>query len=97
MRFARLAQIMSEAVRSRGLVVPAFRSPPRTVGVTRSLQRRPDGSFAVSVSLRGRPWSAVVADMIEGVVVANDLDLVAAGRLRAELWDEAARTERLVA
>jgi hypothetical protein len=88
MRFAHVAQAMAEAVRRRGLIVPAFKSPPRTVGVTRSIQWRADGSCAVAVGLRGRPWSAVVADMIEGVVVANSLELGPAGRLRSELWEE---------
>jgi len=93
MRFARVAEVMSEAVRRRGMVVPAFRSPPRTVGLSRSIQRRDDGSCAVAVSLRGRPWSAVVADMIEGVVVANQLESAAAGRLRSELWEEIDRVD----
>ena len=91
MRFAHLAQTMGEAVRRRGLVAPAFRSPPRTVGVTRSVQWRADGSCAVAVGLRGRPWSAVIGDMIEGVIVANDLEAGPAGRLRSELWEELER------
>ena len=88
MRFAQTAQTMAEAVRQRGLLCPDFRSPPRTVGLTRSIQRRPGGSCTVAVGLKGRPWSAVVADMIEGVVVANRLESGPAGRLRSELWEE---------
>jgi len=38
------------------------------------------------VALKGRPWSAVVADMIEGVVVANGLRGAKADRARAALW-----------
>ena len=45
----------------------------------------PDGAI-VSVRLRGRPWVAVLADMIEGVVVANGLSPPDSDRLRAELW-----------
>jgi hypothetical protein len=88
MRFARVAEAMGEALRRRGLVTPAFRSPPRTVGLSRSIQRRSDGSAVVAVGLRCRPWPAVVADMIEGAVVVNDLSSGAAGRLRSELWVE---------
>jgi len=40
----------------------------------------------VSVRLRGRPWIAVLADMIEGVVVTNGLTAPRSDRLRGELW-----------
>ena len=55
------------------------------VGVQRTLRRHPQGAV-VAVQVRGRPWAAVVADMIEGVVVANRLQPPAADRLRTELW-----------
>jgi hypothetical protein len=38
------------------------------------------------VALRDRPWPAVVADMVEGVVAANRLAGVRADRVRAGLW-----------
>lgn len=41
----------------------------------------------MAVQLRNRPWSAIVADMIEGIVVANHLEPGQAHRLRAELWE----------
>ncbi len=40
----------------------------------------------VSVRLRGRPWAAVVADMIEGIVVANGLTGAKADMARSALW-----------
>jgi hypothetical protein len=40
----------------------------------------------VAVRVKGRPWVAVVADMIEGMVVANQLVPPVADRLRAEMW-----------
>jgi hypothetical protein len=40
----------------------------------------------VAVALRDRPWPAVVADMIEGVVAANRLAGVRADRARTALW-----------
>ncbi len=83
--FATAARLLTRAARGRGLVGPGFRCPPRLVGVDRSIRRRPEGPV-VAVRLRGRPMPAVLADMIEGVVVANGLRPPAADRLRAELW-----------
>ena len=40
----------------------------------------------MAVRLKGRPWSAVVSDMIEGVVVANGLTGAKADRARTALW-----------
>lgn len=40
----------------------------------------------MSVRLRGRPWVAVLADMIEGIVTANRLTAPRADRVRSELW-----------
>ncbi len=40
----------------------------------------------MAVQLKGRPWLAVLGDMIEGVVVANSLLPPHADRLRNELW-----------
>lgn len=83
--FAGAARTLTRVARRNGLVGPSFRCPPRLVGVDRTIRRRPDGAI-VSVRLRGRPWAAVLADMIEGVVVANRLQPPAADRVRAELW-----------
>ncbi len=83
--FAEAARTITREARRRGLVGPSFRCPPRLVGVDRSIRRRPDGAV-VSVRLHGRPGSAVVADMIEGVVVANGLHPPQADRLRSDLW-----------
>jgi hypothetical protein len=57
--------------------------------VDRTLRRRGEGVI-VSVRLRGRPWIAVLADMIEGVVAGNRLGPPDSDRLRAELWDSCA-------
>ena len=83
--FASAARALTREARRRGLVGPSFRCPPRLVGVDRSIRRRGDGAI-VSVRLRGRPWVAVLADMIEGVVAANRLVAPEADRLRADLW-----------
>lgn len=67
-------------------MVPAFRSPPRAEGLDRSIRRRRDGSVVVAVRLVDRPFAAVQADVIEGVVAANGLDGTAADRFRRAAW-----------
>ena len=44
----------------------------------------------MAVRAQDRPWAAVVADLIEGVVVANRLDQRTALRARAALWEAVA-------
>lgn len=85
-RFATAARVLGRTAHRRGLRVPAFRSPPRLREVDRSLRRHESGAATVSVRLKGRPWSAVVADMIEGVVAANRLHGAGADRVRTALW-----------
>ena len=84
--FASAARTLTHEARRRGLVGPSYRCPPRLVGVDRSIRRRPDGAI-VSVRLRGRPWVAVLADMIEGVIAANGLAAPESDRLRSDLWE----------
>ena len=84
--FAHAARVLGREARRRGLVAPSYRCPPRIVGVQRSLRRFPQGGATVAVQLKGRPWLAVLGDMIEGVVVANRLQPPHADRLRNELW-----------
>ena len=86
LRFARIARSLTQAARRHGLRAPAFRSPPRRAGLTRTIQPRQGGGATVAVVLRGRPWPAVVADMIEGVIVHNGVAGANADRLRAVLW-----------
>jgi hypothetical protein len=86
-RFAAAARRLTLECRRHDLVAPTFRSPPRLGGVARSIRWRGDGSAVVAVVLRGRPWAAILADLIDGVVVANRLDGAAADRVRAGLWD----------
>jgi hypothetical protein len=73
MEFASMARNVAGEARSRGLRVPGFRTPPRVVGTTRSVQRLPDGEAVVSVQVRGRQRTDVLADLVEGVVVVNSL------------------------
>lgn len=85
-RFAEAGRRLAAAAAVMELRVPAFRTPPRVAGLDRTIRRGADGSMLVSVRSRGRPWPAVLADMIEGVVVANGLDPLEVARARNELW-----------
>ena len=83
-RFAELARRIGAAARAAGLVVPAFRTPPRRSGVVRTIRQLPGGPV-VAVRLRSRPPADVLTDMVEGVVVANGLTGDAAARVRTTL------------
>jgi hypothetical protein len=86
LRFAEAARRLTDVARRRGLEAPAFRSPPRSPGLSRTIRRRADGSATVAVALRDRPWPAVLADLIDGVVVANGLEGASAAAARDALW-----------
>jgi hypothetical protein len=85
-RFADAARTLTREARRRGLVAPSYRCPPRLVGADRTLRRR-SGGAVVAVRIRGRPWPAVLADMIEGVIAANRLTAPVATRVRTDLWE----------
>ena len=89
--FAAAARTLGRAAARRGLVAPSFRCPPRLVGIDRTIRRRA-GAAVVSVRVKDRPREAVLADMIEGVVVANALAAPEADRTRTELWAVVVRT-----
>ena len=91
LRFAAVVQLVAAEARSLGLEVPGFRSPPRLPGADRSLRRRPGAPPAIAVRLRGRPFEAIIADMVEGVVVANGLTGSRAAGARLRLLDAASR------
>jgi len=69
-----------------GLAVPGFRSPPGLVGVDRTI-RRPHGEPIIAIRVRGRPAADIVADIVEGVLVANDVSRVDGRRLRHSLLE----------
>jgi hypothetical protein len=97
LRFAAAVRSLGVAARQVGVVLPGFRSPPRADDADRTLRWRADGSAIVAVRLRDRPWSAVLADMIEGVVVANGLEGRRAERCRSALWAAVAEPDRQAA
>jgi hypothetical protein len=84
LRFAAAARRLGAAARGVGLTPPAFRCPPRVAGANRTIRRYPGGAV-VAVRLRGRPFEAATADMVDGVLAANRVPEADASRLRAAL------------
>jgi hypothetical protein len=84
--FAGTARRLGAAARARGLVAPAFRTPPRIAGCNRTLRRYPDGTALVAVRAKGRLWDDVVDDLIAGVLAVNDLHGALAAEVRYGLW-----------
>ena len=85
MQFAAVARLIANEVQRFGLLAPSFRSPPRVVGVNRTVRRR-EGGGVVAVALRDRPFVAILGDMIEGVVVVNQLSAPDSDQVRTALW-----------
>jgi len=99
LRFADTARRLGAAAHEAGLSVPAFRSPPRVPDAARTIRRYPAGAV-VSVRLRGRPFTEVVADMVDGVLAANQVSGADAPRVRSRLvasLDESSSPEPVVA
>lgn len=83
--FATMARSVAGAARQAGLAAPVFRSPPRRAGCLRTIRRR---GRVVSVRFRDRLVSDVLADMVEGVLVANDVPATEQEALRRRLLHE---------
>lgn len=86
LRFARAAEVLGATARRLGLIAPAYRSPPRHPGLMRSVSRSGDGPV-VAIRVRGRSLSAVLADMVDGVIAVNDLRPPREADVRAALWE----------
>lgn len=93
LHFAATVRTLGTAARQRGLVVPGFRSPPKVPDTDRTIRRFADGTTTVAVVVRGRPFQAVIADLIEGVVCSNDLAGAEATRVRTALWEAVVAVE----
>src|SRR3954470_7434699 len=97
LEFSRAAQVVADAARAAGWIVATFRSPPRLAAARRTLRRRADGGLVVAVRIVDRPWPAVLADLVEGVVVANSLRGEDAQRCRDAVWAAVTQSEGLAA
>jgi hypothetical protein len=82
--FSAAVRAVAGEARHMGLVVPGFRSPPRIPGADRTI-RRSTGEPIVAVRVRGRPFADVVADIVEGVLVANAIPRRSDRRVRRQL------------
>jgi len=58
--FVNAANLLGAVAGRFGLVAPGFRTPPRIVGVQRTVRRRPGGGV-VAVAVKNRPVAAVLA------------------------------------
>lgn len=86
-QFTAAARVLAQRAVELDLVAPGFRSPPRIVGVNRSIRRSRDGiGGVVAVRISDRPFTAAVGDMIEGVIAINRLEPPEADRVRTMLW-----------
>ena len=87
LRFADAARQLTAVASGLGLVAPTFRSPPRIAGAVRTIRRfaRVGGDVVIAITVRERPFADVLADMVEGVVVANRLTGSEAVRVRTAL------------
>ena len=86
MSFAAVGRVLTDQALAQGVTAPSFRSPPRIPGVRRSVTRNRDDSITVSVIVSQRPLSAVIADMIDGVVLTSGLRADEARALYDTLW-----------
>lgn len=85
--FTEAARVLAMRTADLGLAAPGFRSPPRVVGVDRTVRRSKEGTGGiVAVRISDRPLTAVIGDMIEGVIVINRLTPPDADRVRTLLW-----------
>jgi hypothetical protein len=85
--FCAMARLLADEAKRIGLRAPGFRCPPRTTGLVRAIRRYPDGASVVAVQIRERAAADVVADMVEGIVVANRLPPRKAAHVRAQLLE----------
>lgn len=82
--FARMVRALGGEGRALGLKIPGFRSPPK-LAANRTIRRFPNGQAVVAVALRGRSTADVWADLVEGLLASNGLNLVDAAPLRSQL------------
>lgn len=94
--FAHAVRTLSESARLQGLEVPMFRSPPRSPTAVRTVRRTRRG-VTISVRVGDRPWTNVLADLVDGIVLVNDLDGRRAIRCRTALWEALERDSVLAA
>jgi len=92
-RFSIVAKVITQVSARCGIEVPGFKSPPRSGDLDRAVRQQSSGSV-VAVRIKDRPFEAVIADMIEGVILCNDLPVGKAAKLRNVMWSAVMQSER---
>ena len=69
-----------------GYRIPQFRCPPPSAKYQRSVRKTGDENLSISIVIRGRPWLAILADIVEGFVIANTQS-GQDSEIRNILWD----------
>lgn len=92
LEFAHWVRTIAAHMRAMELRVPAFRSPPRVPGVTRTMRpgRNPGDPPTIAIALKGRTRRDVLLDMLAGAVAAARLlpHGSTAGQLRSRVIRE---------
>lgn len=96
LQFSHAVRTLSESARLQGLEVPTFRTPPGRSDAVRTIRRGRRGA-TVAVRIGDRPWVAVLADLVDGVVAVNGLEGAPAIRCRTALWTALEREAVLAA
>ena len=84
-QFSITVRTLGRIANQLGYVTPQFRCPPPSAQYQRSVRRNHD-DLSISIVIRGRPWLAVLADIVEGFVIAN-AKLGQDSEIRNILWD----------
>lgn len=90
--FLKVIRTLERIAGQRGFVAPSFRCPPPSAKFQRSLKKLKDDKVVVSIVVRDRPWLAVLADIVEGFVIANNSS-EREPELRNLLWDSIASND----
>jgi hypothetical protein len=69
--FSNLVADVAAWARSKQFRVPGIQSPPRVPGADRVLRRFQGEVRTIAVTVRGRRRSDVIADVVQGILVAN--------------------------
>ena len=54
-----------------GYRIPPFRCPPPSAKYQRSVRKTGEENLSISIVIRGRPWLAILADIVEWFVIAK--------------------------
>ena len=91
-KFLKVIRTLERIAGQRGFVAPSFRCPPPSAKFQRSIKKLDNDKVTISIVARDRPWLAVLADIVEGFVIANSSS-ERESELRNLLWDSIASND----